>query len=230
MRRWKSTRARLVRVFFKPTEPKGSPIRRSCIGSNVSGHEDPVSKARRFLKRLDPLRDPLTAYCLRLLWHPGDLEDALQETVAVAYREFNQEQESEFRPWVFRIATWTCFGLNRRRGRAQADGGEASDVPDGAVDVLERECSYEQILANPSAAFEGFDDELARACRRLTEKERSILLLKTLGGLTSSEIATLLQVPLGTAQGLLGRAHRKMREHLADFARARGFSSLRRLP
>ena len=43
-------------------------------------------------------------------------------------------------------------------------------------------------------------------------------------------VATLLQVPLGTAQGLLGRAHRKMREHLADFARAHGFSSLRRLP
>jgi RNA polymerase sigma factor (sigma-70 family) len=127
--------------------------------------------------------------------------------------------------------------LRRRRGRAHALD-TACDVHElveresegGAVRVLERECSYEEILSDPSAAFEGFGDELARACRRLTEKERSILLLKSLGGLTCAEIAALLELPLGTVQGLLGRAHQKMREHLADFARARGISSLRRSP
>jgi len=196
-----------------------------------------VSKARRFLERLDPLQDSLTAYCLRLLWFPGDLEDALQETLAVAYRGFTDARASEFRLWIFRIATWTCFGLNRRRGRAPATDDEL-DIDEvgekrsagGAVEVLERECSYEEILSDPSAAFEGFGDELARACRRLTEKERSILLLKSLGGLTCPEIAALLEIPLGTAQGLLGRAHQKMRAHLADFARARGISSLGRSP
>jgi RNA polymerase sigma-70 factor (ECF subfamily) len=195
-----------------------------------------VSKAHRFLERAEPLRDGLTAYCLRLLWFPGDLEDALQETLAVAYRDYVGDTEGragEFRTWIFRIATWTCFGLNRRRGRTPAlDSALDPAVEDagGALEVLERECSYEEILANPAAAFDGLGDELARACRRLTEKERSILLLKTLGGLTCAEIATVLELPLGTAQGLLGRAHQKMRAHLADFARARGLPSPRSAP
>jgi DNA-directed RNA polymerase specialized sigma24 family protein len=73
-----------------------------------------MSRAERFLRELDPLRRPIAATCQRLLWQPADLEDALQETLALAFRRFEEPRESAFRPWVFRIATWTCFGFNRR--------------------------------------------------------------------------------------------------------------------
>ncbi len=187
-----------------------------------------MSKAARFLERVGPHRDTLTGYCRRLLWSEADLEDALQETLAVAYREFRDAERGGFRRWVLRIATWTCFNLNRRRRRTRAEELPDELVERDAVAALETELAYEQVLSDPAAAFEGFDDELAAACRALNENERAIFLLKSLGGLTCAEIAETLDVPLGTAQGLLTRARHKMRARLADFARARGLAAARR--
>lgn len=76
-----------------------------------------MTQARRFLEHMDPLRDPVTAFCRRLLWSSADLEDALQEVFAVAYRDFSAADRRPFRPWIFRIATWTCFNFNRRHER-----------------------------------------------------------------------------------------------------------------
>jgi DNA-directed RNA polymerase specialized sigma24 family protein len=70
-----------------------------------------VSKARRFLERLDPLQGSLTAYCWRLLWFPGDLENALQETLAVAYRGFTDaDPPSTSTSWARSQATVKRFG------------------------------------------------------------------------------------------------------------------------
>ena len=54
-------------------------------------------------------------------------------------------------------------------------------------------------------------------------------MLKTVGRLTCAEIAATLEVPLGTAQGLLTRARMKMREYLSDFARSKGLGCAGRL-
>jgi RNA polymerase sigma-70 factor (ECF subfamily) len=162
----------------------------------------------------------LTAYCRRLLWSPDDLEDALQSTLATLYRGFARSGEGADSARVFRVATWTCFNLNRRHRRSRAEVDPEEREP-SAVDALEAECTYEEILADPRAAFDGLGDELAEACRRLNENERAILLLKALAGMTCAEIARAMDVPLGTAQGLLTRARQKLRAHLTECTRAR---------
>ena len=181
-----------------------------------------MRKAKRFVQLVSPYRGALSAYCGRLLWSPGDLEDALQDVLTVAFRDlYKHRPDDDPRPWLFRIATLTCFQLNRQHGRAAAT--DLSDELAGeAVDVVEREWTYEALLEDPHAVFENLDEEIARALRRLNENERAILLLKTLGRLTCAEIAATLEVPLGTAQGLLTRARMKMREYLSDFARSKG--------
>lgn len=188
-----------------------------------------MGKNRRFLGRLEPQQATLTAYCRRLLSSSSDLEDALQETLTVAYRRFVDLPDEDFRRWILRIATFVCFNANRRRRRGPVEEMPA-EVPEDAVTALERECAYEDLLSDPSPAFEGFEDELARACRALPETERAVLLLKTLGGLTCAEIACALGVPLGTAQGSLTRARWKLRDRLVDFARARGYPTGRSAP
>ena len=157
-----------------------------------------------------------------MLGSSSDLDDALQETLIAAYQGFADVPEADFRRWILRIATWTCFNANRRRNR-----GRTTELPEeGPEDVtvtLERECTYQELLDDPALALEGFEDELTRALRGLREVERAVLLLKSLGGLTCAEIARVLDVPLGTAQGTLTRARWRLREHLIDYARARGF-------
>lgn len=57
-------------------------------------------------------------------------------------------------------------------------------------------------------------DRLETCLRRLTEPEREILMLRHYSGLSFSEIARLLEVPLGTA---LARAHRALKRLRAEF-------------
>ncbi|MBI4566421.1 MAG: RNA polymerase sigma factor [Planctomycetes bacterium] len=174
-----------------------------------------------FLQRLTHQREGLTAYCQGLLWSAEDLEDVLQEIMLVAYRKRSETApESDLRAWMFRIATLTCFNFNRRHARIQhAD--LSADWVEALEDALDREYTYEEILKDPAALLEKFDDEVARACRELNEKERAILLLKSVGGLSCAEIAKVMEIPLGTAQGLLTRARMKVRERLSERLRSR---------
>ena len=56
-------------------------------------------------------------------------------------------------------------------------------------------------LAASRAVLDGCGDELLRACQCLTDKERAIILLRSIGELSCAEIADVLNVPLGTASG-----------------------------
>lgn len=183
-----------------------------------------MSQSKDLLQGLERHREALTVYCARLLWSQEDLQDALQELMLAACRNCAQfAPGTDFRSWIFRIATLTCFNFNRRHQRNDGTTPFPLDEISGGIEQeLEREYTYEEILRDPAAILGRLEDEVARACRDLTEKERAILLLKAVGSLTCSEIASVLGVPLGTAQGLLTRARMKMRERLSEYARRRG--------
>jgi RNA polymerase sigma-70 factor (ECF subfamily) len=180
------------------------------------------------IDRLDGVRDPLTAFCARLLWRGSEIEDALQETLLTAHRRFREFDGRDFRAWIFRIATLTCFNFNRRHARQEQGDGRRREPT--LEEELEKEFTYDEILKNPAGVLDHFEDEIAKACSELPENERAILLLKSIGALSCSEIAKVLEIPLGTAQGLLTRARMKMRERLSEFATARGFPFARRMP
>lgn len=174
--------------------------------------------AESFLSCVERWRDPLIAYCRHLLWNPSDLEDALQEMLITGHRKFARlEPGSDFRAWVFRIATLTCYSFNRRH-RRRPNGALPSDAPARE----EHAFTSEEIIENPAAIVETFDEETARACRQLNENQRTILLLKAVGGLRCVEIADVLDVPLGTVQGLLTRGRMRMRDRLKPSPRAHG--------
>jgi DNA-directed RNA polymerase specialized sigma24 family protein len=79
-----------------------------------------VNYTNRFLEAVGPHRAVITSTCRRLLWTEQDLEDALQECLTVAYREFAggiaERPPRELRAWILRIATWTCFNLSPAGG------------------------------------------------------------------------------------------------------------------
>lgn len=168
----------------------------------------------RFLRHLESVRQPLTAYVRGLLWNRSDLDDALQATLLTAYRRFPDFQEgTEFRSWIFRIASLTVFGMQRRR-KPPAEPEEP--VP---VDVaLERELAYEDLLREPDRLLDRFDDEVRRAVLALTEPERAALLLVAIGEFKCREAAAILDMPLGSVMGYLGRARSKLRERLVHYA------------
>lgn len=170
----------------------------------------------RFLRHLEAVREPLTAYVRSLLWNSSDLADALQSTLLTAFEKFCAfEEGTNFRAWVFQIATHTVFNLNRKHA--------PRDVPPpDLAESLEHEVAYDQLLKDPDVVLTHVDDEIRRAVRELTEPERAALLLVSVGGVSCREAASILDMPIGSVMGYLGRARVKLRSHLAMYARDRG--------
>ena len=57
-------------------------------------------------QELEELRRPLVAYCYRMLGSPHEAEDAVQDTMARAWRGLGgMVDRSGLRPWVYKIAT-----------------------------------------------------------------------------------------------------------------------------
>ncbi len=179
--------------------------------------------AERFERALEPVRAELAAYARHLLWRRDDLPDALQAILLTAYRLFPEfEAGSNFRAWIFRIATYEIFNRNRRTDRDRRRT-MPLDEEEAPAAELEAEIHYEELLRRPEVLERTLDADLIAALRRLAVNERVVLLLRVLGGFSTLETARMLDMPAGSVMGFLGRARRKLRLALASYAREQGW-------
>jgi RNA polymerase sigma-70 factor (ECF subfamily) len=137
----------------------------------------------------------------RLLLRDTDLaEDATQEALVRAWRDLPSLRDVErWDAWLHRLIVRACADAGRRRSRARAE-----------IALLPRE-PFE-----PDTASELADrDQLERGLRRLTEAQRTILVLHYYVGLAPGEIADSLEIPVGTAKSRLHYAIDALRAALA---------------
>lgn len=146
--------------------------------------------------------DRLLYYLRRLIDHEEDATNALQDVWLHAFRGIRAlRHDSRLAPWLYAIARRTamnhfrkCYAL-REEFAPEAITDEAEDVPD------------EQLrLANAELVHFGL--------ARLGVHEREVLTLYFLEDLTVSEMAELLNVPVGTVKSRLFKARRDLRRIL----------------
>jgi RNA polymerase sigma factor (sigma-70 family) len=122
---------------------------------------------------------PLYRYCLSILRHEQDAQDALQNTMIKAHQALADDvRDLQMRPWLFRVAHNECIStMRRRRGTTEL----ADDLP-AAATTEERHAEREQL------------HQLERDLAQLPERQRSALVLRELSGLSHDEIGAVLGV------------------------------------
>jgi RNA polymerase sigma-70 factor (ECF subfamily) len=172
------------------------------------------------LTLLKPHRARLLVVSRSLLRQKADANDALQDALLGAWRDFGRYREgTAFGAWVMKYLVNTIRNRNRLLY-------EELEVPlpaelEDPETLLDWESAYEDFFREPESVLTTLEDELAGAIRALSEAERLVLLLRCVGELTYIEISEVLGIPEGTAMCHLSRARKRLRVHLSGKLRER---------
>ena len=133
--------------------------------------------------------------------HAGDAEDVTQEAYLQAWRNLPRLREpAKFDAWFGRILVNEARMALRRRGRVMTVSVDAFDVRDGDTR------DFVPGALDPSIDAIAQGDALQRAIDRLTVDQRTILALHHLEERPVAEIASIFDIPVGTAKWRLHEA------------------------
>ena len=137
----------------------------------------------------------------RLILRDAELaQDATQDALVRAWRDLPTLRDVErFDAWLYRLLVRSCADIGRHRRRWRSE-----------LTVMPIE------PAEPDRAAELADrDQLERGLRRLSDQHRTILILHFYVGLSPSDAADALEIPVGTAKSRLHYAIDALRAALA---------------
>ncbi|NLT56067.1 MAG: sigma-70 family RNA polymerase sigma factor [Actinomycetales bacterium] len=142
---------------------------------------------------------------MNVLGNPALAEDATQETFLRAWRAAGTvDPGRDIGPWLFTIGRRTALDLFRSEYRPTRGSHETEQ--DGVVVPPGLEQAWEEW-------------QVRQAIAELTDEERAVVRMVHYHRMTHSEIAEVLQVPLGTVKSRSHRAHHRLVRllgHLAD--------------
>jgi len=147
------------------------------------------------------------ATLLGMLGSPQDAEDVTQETFITAFRKLDQfERRSSFYTWLYRIAFNAAIDLQRRKKRAKNQFVGSNNVDITQAADLHAESAASVVIAKETVT------QVQLALSRLDEERRNIIVLRDLQGVDYAEIASMLDIPIGTVRSRLHRARIELRE------------------
>jgi RNA polymerase sigma-70 factor, ECF subfamily len=136
--------------------------------------------------------------------HREDAEDLVQECFLAAYQYLDSfDVERPFGPWITRIVL--NRGANLRRARARRATEPETDSVSPAPSALDE--------ATRTEAHEKLEEALAT----LNERQRMIVIMFDVDGMTSTEIGERLELAPGTVRWHLHEARRELRRALERF-------------
>jgi RNA polymerase sigma-70 factor, ECF subfamily len=182
--------------------------------------EDPALK-ERFERDAVPLLSGMYSSALRMTRNPSDAEDLVQETFLRAYRGFAGFQEgTNLKAWLYRILTNTFINSYRKKQR------EPKTVPDENVEdwyLYDRLAAQSSEASAETTVLEAMPDEDVKAALdALPEAFRMAVLLADVEGFSYKEIASILNIPIGTVMSRLHRGRRALEKALWQRTRERG--------
>lgn len=151
---------------------------------------------QRFHRLLVDSIPRLRRYARALVFDQGAADDLVQDTLEQAWRKWRQwRDDRDLRPWLFGIMHRLHIDDFRRYGARRQP--LAEDMAELTVDApQERGLALRELEANLA---------------RLPEEQRAVLLLLALEDMSYQQIATALDIPLGTVMSRLSRGRERLR-------------------
>jgi RNA polymerase sigma-70 factor (TIGR02960 family) len=171
-----------------------------------------------FTALAEPHRRELHVHCYRMLASFDEAEDAVQETFLNAWRGRSGFQGgSQFRAWLYRIATNVCLDMLRRNSRRAAGARSFAEIPwiqpypdlllDQAAPAGEQPEAVAIERETISLAF-------LAALQVLPPRQRAALIARDVLGWPAVETAEALGTSVAAANSALQRARTTMQSHL----------------
>ena len=147
----------------------------------------------------------------------GDRDDAFdmtQEAFIKAYGSLSSFRgDSKFSVWIYRIATNVCLDFLRSKSRKQQVSLTVSDDDDedAQLDIPDPSSAPEQQLMQKMSM-----QSVEEGLKTLPDKQRQILVMRELGGMSYAEIGAALSLEEGTVKSRIFRARKRLCTFLLD--------------
>lgn len=137
-----------------------------------------------FTQKVLESEQTLYRVAMSMLQNDADCEDAVQETILMAYKKLNTLRNEEyFKTWLVRILINNCKKIIKKKSRF--------------VPIEE--------LAEQSTLDDTQGSEVRLALNKLQPKIRAVMVMKYIEGFSVKEIKSILKIPDGTVKSRLAR-------------------------
>lgn len=154
---------------------------------------------KAFCAVYDQYKSKLYSYAYYKLGNTQDAEDAVQACALTAFEEISKLKKPEaFCSWIFRILYCCCAAAIKRQIKQR----NTYNIED-----------YKNIPADDNESII-IREDIKRALSKLSDEEKSIVLLSVTAGLKSKEIAKVTGLSAGNVRQKLSRSLAKMKKEL----------------
>ena len=136
----------------------------------------------------------------RVLGNREDAQEVLQETFMKVYSNLNNfRSEASLKTWIYRITVNTAINYQRKNAQHRSS-------------LNYRESVTASVGPNAYQELEDRENEesLQKLLNALTPEHRSVLVLRSINGLSYQEMADVLEIPVNTVRTRLKRAREAM--------------------
>ena len=185
------------------TEVSEKKIIEKVLGGDANAFEDLVLKYEKTVYNL----------ALRMMGDRDDASDMTQEAFIKAYGSLSSFRgDSKFSVWIYRITTNVCLDFLRSKSRKQQVSLTVSDDDEDAqLDIPDPKADPEQQLIK-KISMQSVEEGL----KTLPDKQRQILVMRELGGMSYAEIGKALSIEEGTVKSRIFRARKRLCTFLLD--------------
>lgn len=179
--------------------------------------ETKEEKWRGFEQEAMPLMDDLYRVAMWLTRSRSEAEELVQETFFQALKSFHRYQVgTNCKAWLMVI----LYHLNAKRRRKLGAMVLVEDPEDKIAGT---------IIFEPSIPQNITDEEVLQALKNVPQAFRDVVVLADVEGFSYKEIASILDVPIGTVMSRIHRGRKLLRIELAVYAKNFGFGNDRKI-